>query len=195
MHKIFRFLSVIFVAASQVAAAGEITLYSFEGRSLDIEWSEHGEEDATTFLDVYRIGHKVAVINDEEISDLQSILEVAIEYDSSMDPFFGPGFAFLAKDSEGRHYILELEYVKDHKAFDGRRGSIARIQPIGNVAGIFINPASIERPSGGSTFDKKLLQHLLQIVTSREGQDPTTEPTKIKKQNKAEEPTPNPLYD
>ena len=191
MHTTIHSLIAIVTLLVPVAVAEKITLYSYEGRSHDIQWGERADEDTTTFLGFYRIGDEIDVIDDDKVPTLQSMLDVAIQHDSSMDPFFGPGISFLAKDAAGSAFIIELEYVEGDKTFNGMRCSIMRLQPIGNVPGVFINPVSVEAPSGGSSYDKRLLHHLIRIVKRQGTQDPATKPSQnTKKQNKPEIATP-----
>lgn len=166
----------MFVVAAPVLFADAITLHKFEGKSHDVLWGESGDEDLTTFLTFYKMGKLIATIKDDKLPSLDKLHEVAVQYDSSMDPFYGPGFSFLAKDSKGQVYSIDLEYVKGNKTFNGNRCRICRLQSIGHIKGIYINPASVDVSSGGSSFNKRFLAHLVKVVKKQAEQDVAPNP-------------------
>ena len=150
----------------QISIAEEFTVYTMVGQGADIEWGEKADEDTTTYLNVYRLGKELGKIDDDSIN-LQTILKQAIAYDSSQDPFFGPGYAYLLQNNKGEVFSATIEYEKDHKTFHGFRGQLNKLQPIGHIKGVYIDPSSTQNSSGGSIFHKELLKQL-KILANKE---------------------------
>ncbi|QQL44615.1 hypothetical protein [Sulfuriroseicoccus oceanibius] len=171
MPRKFHYLAAVLAIFTTQAPAEEITLHKFTSKGCDIAWGAEDDFEETSSIGFYKIGEEITKIDDEELRSLEKLHAKAIIHDESMDPLYGPGFSYLAKDSKGDVYHIYLEYVEGHQSLNGFRCRICRLQPIGNVPGVYVNPASTNTPSGGSCFDKTLLNHLIATMKSRAQQD------------------------
>jgi hypothetical protein len=140
----------------------DFEVYLCDTQSKTVTWAEEAEEDTSTYIKLYRLRHKVASFSDDALN-FDKLIEEAIEHDSSEDPFFGPGNRYIIKTDKGDFFAVYFEYEKGSSAFNGRRAMISRINRIGHVAGVFIDPNYLHKPSGGSTFNKDLLKHFLTL--------------------------------
>jgi hypothetical protein len=93
---------------SAAANAENVEVYLCESRRGDVLWGEKGDEDNTTFLTFYRLGKRVGALM---VDDFSLFYKKAKEYDHSSDPFFGPGFSYVLKDTKGNYYIAEMQRI------------------------------------------------------------------------------------
>lgn len=157
---------LIALAISSICQAENVEVYLCESRSGDIHWGEKGDEDNTTFLTFYRLGKKVSAL---KVDDFPSLFKKAKEYDQSSEPFFGPGFAYILKDTKGNYYIAYFEYEEGHKTFNGFRVAIGPLRTIGNQPNIF--EGSPHSMGSATSFDKDLLAQLKAITKNTAEQD------------------------
>ena len=150
---------LIALAISSIIHAENVEVYLCESRSGDVHWGEKGDEDNTTFLTFYRLGKKVGAL---KVDDFPSFFKKAKEYDHSSDPFFGPGFAYVLKDSKGNYYIAYFEYEEGHKTFNGFRVALGTLRTIGNLPSVF--EGSPHSTGSATSFDKDLLAQLKSIT-------------------------------
>lgn len=91
----------LLLAFASFSQAEEVEVFMYDTKSHDIEWGESGVEETTTFLAFHRVGKLVGKIDTGKVSLSQFAVDAAA-YDSSSDPFFGPGVNYIVKDSKGQ---------------------------------------------------------------------------------------------
>lgn len=149
-------LLLLIASAFSIVQAEIVDVFLCEGRRVDVEWGESGDEDTTTTLTLYRIGKKAGTLT---TGDMAALVKSAKAYDQSHDPFYGPGFRYILKDSRGAHFIAYFEYAEGHATFTGFRVALNEIKPIGTIPGVFEGSAF-----KGTSFDKDLLSQLKTIT-------------------------------
>ena len=147
-------LFVLLLIFTPFSRAEEVAVFACDTKSHDIEWDESGVEKATTFLTFHRVGKLLSKLDTGEVS-LSQIAADAAAYDSSNDPFFGPGVNYIMKDSDGQHFIIFFEYQEGHKTFNGFRMAINKISLIDSKLGVYQGSSY-----AGTSFDKNLMAQL-----------------------------------
>ncbi|RYD85615.1 MAG: hypothetical protein EOP84_01915 [Verrucomicrobiaceae bacterium] len=148
----------LLLAFASFSQAEEVEVFACDTKSHDIEWGEPGVEETTSFLTFHRVGKSVGKIDTGKVS-LGQFAADAAAYDSSSDPFFGPGVNYIVKDGKGHHFILFFEYEKGHRTFNGFRMAINKVSLIDPKLGVYEG-----RPYAGTSFDKSILAQLKEIT-------------------------------
>jgi hypothetical protein len=139
-------------------AAEEVTVFAADDKLVDIPRpaviSDFKTEDRELTLLIYKPGQNMGALNTGD-ADLAAITKKALAVDQSNEPFFGPGYEFILRDSKGQHFIAYLEYEKGDKTFDGFRAALAPLNDLGSKGAVFVGD-----PHQGVIFDKELLKQL-----------------------------------
>ena len=151
----------LLLAFTSFSQAEEVEVFVCDTKSHDIEWGESGVEETTTYLSFHRIGELVGKIDTGKVS-LSQLTAGAVAYDSSLDPFFGPGVNYIAKDTNGQHYILFFEYEEGHRIFRGFRMAINKALVIDPKLGVYEGS-----PYAGTSFDKTVLAQLKKLTQKK----------------------------
>lgn len=150
-------------------------MFTCDTKIHDIQWGEQGVEETTTYLSFHCVGKLIGKIDIGNLS-LSQFAADAAAFDSSSDPFFGPGMHYILMDSKGRHFILFFEYEEGHLTFNGFRLAINEALLIDSKVRVYKGS-----PYAGTSFDKVVLAQL-KALTQKEAveQDdagqPDTEP-------------------
>jgi hypothetical protein len=138
--------------------AEEVTVFACEDDLVDIPRpsviSDFETEERELTLLIYKPGQNMGALQTGD-ADLASITKKASEHDQSNDPFFGPGYEFILRDTKGKYFIALLEYEKGDTTFDGFRAALAPLNDLGSKGAVFVGD-----PHRGVTFDKELLKQL-----------------------------------
>jgi hypothetical protein len=153
-------LALLFVLAS-FSQAEEVEVFTCDTKSHDIEWGESGVEETTTNLSFHRVGKLVGKIDTGKVS-LSQFATAAAAYDSSSDPFFGPGVNYILKDTNGQYFILFFEYEEGHRTFNGFRLAINKALKIDSKLGVYEG-----RAYAGTSFDKSVLAQLKDLTKKK----------------------------
>jgi hypothetical protein len=150
------------ILLAQPLSAEKIEIFATTSERFDIPRSvirpvpPKSENSAT--IDVYKIGARLGSI-DTKAKPFSEVVDAALKYDQSQDPFFGDGFEYIARDTKGRHYIVFFEYVDGHKFLRGVRAAVAPLNDLGSNGTVFVGD-----PYNGVCFDKDLLGQLKSIT-------------------------------
>jgi hypothetical protein len=167
LQKMKTLISLVFLTACfSFVLAEEVVVFACDTKSHDIEWGEEGDEDTMTFLTFHRVGKLLGKIDTGKTS-FTHIADKAAAYDSSLDPFFGPGTNYIVKDSKGDHYVIFFEYLEGNRTFTGFRMAINSVTLIDPKLKAFEgSPYSGE--SSGRSFDKSFLAQLKDLTKKAE---------------------------
>jgi hypothetical protein len=142
--------------------AEEVTVFAADDNLVNIPRpaviSDFETEDRELTLLVYKPGQNMGSLKTGE-TDLAPITKKALSGDRSNSPFFGPCCEFIVRDTKGQHFIISLEYKKDHKAFTGWRAAIAPLNDLGSKGAVFVGD-----PYQGVTYDKAILEQLKEFA-------------------------------
>ena len=162
MKLIYVIIATYFLVLS--SHAEKVDVYSCESKARCIEWSESEEGDIEFFITLHRVGEKLGVL-DLGPSTIKEFVDGALAYDSSDDPFCGPGINYLIKDSQGNFYIAFFEYIKGSDIFDGSRMAVNRTTLIDIEQKVYFGS-----PYAGYSFDKSILKQLKEITVKQQAE-------------------------
>lgn len=166
--------------------AEEVEVFACDTKSHEIEWGEEGDEDTMTFLTFHRVGNLLGKIDTGKVS-FSDIAKEAAAYDSSSDPFFGPGTNYIVKDSKGHHYVVFFEYKEGDRTFTGFRMAINSVTLIDPKLKVF-EGSPYSGTLSGRSFDKSFLAQLKELTKKAEqggaGQPATRPESKSKGSDK-----------
>jgi hypothetical protein len=161
---------ILLTCCHSFVEAEEVEVFACDTQSHDIEWdeegTEQGDEGTKTFLTFHRVGKLLGKIDTGKVF-FSDIAEEAAAYDSSSDPFFGPGTDYIVKDSKGHHYVLFFEYKEGDRTFTGFRMAINSVTLVDPKLKVFEgSPFSGE--SSGRSFDEGFLARLKDLTKKAE---------------------------
>ena len=144
-----------------LSALGEkVEVYQCEVKFAEVNWGGAGDRKDTSKFQVWRMTKKVGTIDTESLYDLaKAARNYENSKESSDDPFFGDGDAYILKDSKGRFYVVFFEYNKASKAYDSFRFAINEVSQLDPMIPVF--PGT---PHEGTSFDKNLIEQLKKLT-------------------------------
>ena len=160
-----KFALTFLIAAFTLSQAEVVEVFTCDTRTHLIEWGEEGDEnrvvDTVTYLHYHRLGEFVGKIDTKEVP-LGQLAAQAAAYDSSSDPFFGPGTNYIMRDSKGRNFIVFFEYEEGHRTFTGFRMAINEAKLVDPRLTVYEGV-----PYLGTSFDKGVLAQLKSLTQKK----------------------------
>jgi hypothetical protein len=138
--KLLLYTTLIAFGQCNAATAEEIKVFTCISEWVSVpkySVDPSGEGETNPKIQTHKIVKEIGIINTGEVP-LAKILEPDFSRDRSGDPFFGPGFQYIVRDSSGRHYLIFFEYEPASKAFAGVRFGAGHLNDLGTNGAVFV---------------------------------------------------------
>jgi hypothetical protein len=119
---------------------------------------EPGKQDEP--VRTYEVGEKIGVLETGSCS-IKAIHAAAVKYDTSSDPFFGPGYEYIAVAPDNSRFAIFFEYEPGHEAFAGFRFAIGKLSPDTKKKGLW--KGNVHE---GSCFHESITAQLKKLTDS-----------------------------